>query len=879
MGDFTIVDKRGSSGSRFTKSAGKTKAPLTAKGLRSKGFALPSSNVAASKIASEVEASLENRKLISAMRKTAGGGNIQMALPKVREPMSSFKDKGIPFDTTKPQELKTIRHWARMFYSTHDLIPLLIDIYSKFPLVGLEFTSKDPQIKDFYESMFMDGLDYDTFLQDLGREYFISGEVNSLAHFDESLGVWSAEEILNPDSISVSKSMFQGRERVQLLVKDLVDTLRGGSTMSVNADEKTKSEQLEKAWEYQQLQEHYPEIIRAAETEDGLDISDALISRIVNKVSPWDLRGTPHLLRSFRTLLMEESLNAAQDAVADRLYSPFILATLGIANLGDNEPWIPDQEDLDEARDTMQAALAADFRLMVHNFGLDIKSVFGREAVPRFDTDYNRIDKKLMQAWGIGEALISGGSSSTYASSALNREFVTQMMSTFQKAVKKHIRKRCEVIAEAQGHYDYELKGGQRKPIYREIVEFDMETGEEYTRKVPKLLIPDVEMSTLNLRDEAQERGFLQQLRNAGVPISDMRLAVNIPIEFEDELEKQSEEKVQKLVAEAQAMDKAIKLITSMGLPIPPELAKYAAASAQLKKVQEEADTAGTESETAEIKNDVLEETGIMPGEGMGALPPGAPGAVPGMPGDPNAAPGAPGEQPGGPMALPGGQQVGPSGIPGDADGDGMPNEADNPFGGGNNSSGFGGDGDGESSEDNPFGVDLDNGIDDDQLNNSDADAIDKDKAPINIPTMGLGEDGDGSAMPMPPRNRTRPEESDEQRKTSPKKASFGSAPSSYGAAKRATERSIEAAMDRMAAPAITLRALVETDSFFQLLNRHAYMEQIRNDFDTIESTIRVTASGDAILFEADSETRQSFDVLAEMIDQYDEIYGFRPEW
>lgn len=879
MGDFTIVDKRGSSGNRLTKSVATPKRSLTANHLRSKGFALPKSNVSASKIASEVQTSLDNRKLISSMRKTAGGGNIQMAIPKVREPMSSFKDKGIPFDTTKPDELKTIRHWARMFYSTHDLIPLLIDIYSKFPLVGLEFTSKDPQIKDFYESMFMDGLNYDEFLQDLGREYFISGEVNSLAHFDESLGVWSAEEILNPDSISVSKSMFQGRERVQLLVKDLVETLRGGSSMSVNADERTKSEQLEKAWEYEQLVKHYPEIIRAAETEDGLDISDALISRIVNKVSPWDLRGTPHLLRSFRTLLMEESLNAAQDAVADRLYSPFILATLGIANLGDNEPWIPDQEDLDEARDTMQAALAADFRLMVHNFGLDIKSVFGREAVPRFDTDYNRIDKKLMQAWGIGEALISGGSSSTYASSALNREFVTQMMSTFQKAIKRHIRKRCEVIAEAQGHYDYELKGGLRKPIYREIVEFDEETGEEYTRKIPKLLIPEVEMSTLNLRDEAQERSFLQQLRNSGVPISDMRLAVNIPIEFEDELEKQSEEKVQKLVAEAQAMDKAIKLITKMGLPIPPELAKYVAATSQLKKETEEAETADTEGETAEIKNDVLEETGIMPGEGIGALPPGAPGAAPGMPGDPTAAPGAPGEQPGGQLALPGGSPLGPTGVPGDGDGDGIGNEADSPFGG-SNSSGFGGDGDGESGEDNPFGVDLDNGIEQDQLDNSNADAIDKDKAPLNIPMMGLGDGGDGAPKEaLPPRNRTRPEESDEQRKNSPKKASFGEPPSSYGAASRATERSIEAAMDRMAAPAITLRALVQTDEFFHLLNRHSYMEQIRNDFDTIESAIRVTASGDAVLFGADHETQSSFDVLAEMIDQYDEMYGFRPEW
>ena len=243
------------------------------------------------------------------------------------------------------------------------------------------------------------------------------------------------------------------------------------------------------------LVRYYPEIIQAASQNDGLDISDALISRIVNRSSPWAKRGTPHLLRSFRTLMTEESLMAAQDAVADRLYSPLVLATLGIEDMGDGEPWIPDQSELDDARDDLQSALAADFRLMVHNFGLKVENVFGRESVPNLDGDFDRVQSKLLQAWGIGAALISGGDGGAYASSALNREFVTQMMVGFQNSLRRHIIKRAEVIAEAQGHYDYDLKGGQRVPIYREIVETDPETGEEYIRKVPKLLIPDVKFS------------------------------------------------------------------------------------------------------------------------------------------------------------------------------------------------------------------------------------------------------------------------------------------------------------------------------------------------------------------------------------------------
>ena len=379
-------------------------------------------------------------------------------------------DRGIPFNVDDDEELKEIRRWCRLFYSTHDLVPLLIDIYSKFPCVGMEFDSKDPLIKKFYEEMFLgDDLNYLEFLPDqFGREYFTVGEVTSMAHFNESLGVWSAEEILNPDMLKVSRSPFVQRDRVMLLVKEMVDNLRQGpmaqgSNMSIT--DETPSERLQRTEDYQELARNYPELIEAAAQNDGLDVSEALISRVVNRNTPWARRGTPHLLRSFRTLMAEESLNAAQDAVADRLYSPMILATLGVPDLGDGEPWIPSQAELDELRDDMQHAFAADFRFIAHNFGLKIESVFGRESVPNLDNDFQRIDAKLLQAWGIGEALISGGTGGPYASSALNREFVTQMMVGFQNALRRHILKRSEIIAEAQGHYDYELKGGKRIPL------------------------------------------------------------------------------------------------------------------------------------------------------------------------------------------------------------------------------------------------------------------------------------------------------------------------------------------------------------------------------------------------------------------------------
>ena len=611
--------------------------------LKTAGYALPNNPVMArleaKKVADTVSrgslTDMANRKLagdmnrrrMAAARGAPGGGRIitasdlQMALPKIRQPLSSLLDKGIPFNVNDPKELIELRRWCRLFYSTHDLVPLLIDIYSKFPVTGLEFKSKDPLIEKFYTQMFLDELNYEEFLPDaIGREYFVAGEVTTLAHFNEQLGVWSSEEVLNPDMVSVSKSLFVDQERVQLLVKELVETLRSGPQGRPDAQERP-SERLERTWEFQQLQKYYPEIIAAAAQDDGLDISDALVSRLVNKASPWDLRGTPPLLRSFRTLLMEESLNAAEDAVCDRLYSPMILATMGLENMGDGEPWIPSASDLDDLRDDLQQALAADFKLLVHNLGVTITSVFGRESVPRFDQDYDRIDAKLMQAWGIGQALIMGGTGAggTYASSAINREVCEQLMMDFQKKVVRHMKKRMTIIAEAQEHYDFDLKGGVRVPLYREVVEEDPETGDQRIVRVPKLLIPEINFATLNLRDETQERSFVMSLKQAGVPISDKALAINLQVDAAEELEREAQETKRKGMAKARVFKEMQDQCDLEKLPYPPELAQHLEATLQLRLMM--AQTTMTEGQAA-MSSPQAQAAQAMAQAGGGGAPP-----------------------------------------------------------------------------------------------------------------------------------------------------------------------------------------------------------------------------------------------------------------
>lgn len=849
----------------------------TAKSMRSKGFTLPTSGTQARLQARQVVSDVRERGTVTdtankaamhAMReerfKRAGMGrtaaNTQMVLPKVRQPMGTLMDKGIPFNVQDPKELIELRRWCRLFFSTHALVPLLIDIYAKFPVQGMEFRCKDPKVEEFFEDMFLNRLGYEEFLPDgLMREYFMVGEATSLAHFNEQLGIWSSEEILNPDMIRVSKSLFVEQERVQLLVKDLVESLRSGPQGQAS-NEESPSEKYERTWEYQQLVQHYPEIIKAAAQDDGLDVSDALCSRLVNKAAWWDLRGTPHLLRSFRDLLLEESLNAAQDAVCDRLYAPMILATLGIEGaMGDGEPWIPDQGELEDLRDDIQSALAGDFKLLVHNFGLQITPVFGRESVPRFDQDYQRVDGKLMQAWGIGEALIMGGSGGTYASSAINREVCEQLMKSAQNKAIKHMRKRMEIIAEAQEMYDFELKGGIRKPIYEHIVEINEETGEEEIVRVPKLLIPEIKFATLNLRDEATERQFVSELKELGVPVSDKTLAINIPFEFDQELERQSQETVDKGLAQAEAMHVLQELCDAQDYPYPAELAEHLMATLQLR-----AELAQTEAAEGQVK--------MLDQQLAQASPAGMMGLLPGTTMQP----------------LAGSDSPDPNAADGQTMGEVGQDQA-------------------EANQDAAEGATADP-----TLGSGAAAATMQPTTasrrrstmfpPHAFPPGGAVEGPEEPGKPEVALNRSRPEISDEKRGEMPKQArrkkltalpgkdtdaeklakvqrdmatlgaldKVNRGPSSRRARRNADEQRITRAVRRremVAKGEAMIDELVHDPDFWEMAHMAAYMGQVLADFDDI----RANAHSQSV-----NESRR---ILEEAIEQYEDATGVKPRW
>jgi hypothetical protein len=574
------------------------------------------------------------------LRKKASGSDVYAAVPRMYDPLEYFDLSGLPWNVADEGHRKKLHKWMRLYYATHYLVPILIDIFTRFPLVGMELKSPDPQLNRFYEDLFFDQLDYADFLVSMGREVWTVGEAFPFGSFNEDLGIWEREELLNPEDVTIDNYPLLGEKELRIVPPDYLKKL---------AMEKSPAK------EYRMLELNFPEIIPYLRKDKKIPISGVLLKQVANKQTDWDDHGTPILLRGLKTLMHEERLMASQEGIAERLYSPLILAKLGIMDLGDNQgPWIPTPDELEAVRDDMDTALASDFRLLVHHFGLEIENVFGREQMPRLGDDFDRIERRLMQIFGVNPSLLSAGAGSQpYASSALQAEFLNQILRTFQGRLKKHFHDRAVVVAEAHGHYAYETRGDTRVPIMEEVLITDVETGEIRKETRNKLLVPTLEFSTFDLRDEATERQFLQQMRTMGVPIPDDKMMIGVTEDIGEMAEQFNDELVEKTVAQQKAKMKAYKSLQNQGLPVPPDL------KAEVETVLGGGPVPGQEA---------------PPGGGMGGPPPGGPpgggGPKPGgggglMGGPPPGGPGGGGM--GGPGLGPDGIQMPdpPGGIPG----------------------------------------------------------------------------------------------------------------------------------------------------------------------------------------------------------------------
>lgn len=492
------------------------------------------------------------------------GPSVNFATARPRDPLFYWRQNNLPYEFDDAEQMKRLRAYCRLVYASHPLVGSCVDIYSQYPLLGMQLECKDERLTDFYTDLFFNeenGLNYEEFLVSMAREYWLVGEAWPLGTFNETLGVWDDEELLDPDNVEVQRSPFLRDPRFLIRLPEAMRELI-----------RTQSP----AWEYRKLMESYPELKVYADDNMLMPVSNVLLRQMkFEGAGPNAKRGIPLLYRGMRSLMQEEALNSAQDAIADRLYTPLILAKLGASatDLGTQVPWIPTQDDLADFEEALDAALSGDFRVLTHHFGIDMAPVLGKEDMPDFDSDFERIEGRLLQTFGLSKTMLSGASSGeTYAADALNRDLVTQLLTRFQKRCGAHFRQRALVVAEAQEHFDYEIRNGRRYVQMEEVLETDEETGKQRIVEQPKLLVPTIQFKTMSLQDESAQTQFFEALREAGVPISMKTRLHNVPIDFQEEVERSQEEQVDLAVAEQESRRELYTQLRDKGLPIPPDL-------------------------------------------------------------------------------------------------------------------------------------------------------------------------------------------------------------------------------------------------------------------------------------------------------------------
>lgn len=548
-----------------------------------------------------------------------GSNSLSFATQRPHDPFFYWQQNNLPYDFNNPQHLQLLRALCRHIYKAHSVMASAIDIYSKWPLTGMELTSKDKAITEFYTDLFFDQLDYEEYLPSVLHEYWVVGEAFPLGSFNETLGIWENDELLNPDDVFVEKNPFIKDPNLYIR---LPESLRRILTTGQPPEQ------------YHALMRSYPELRAYAQENTKMPVSNVLLKQLKFKGDNFSPRGLPIMYRALRPLMQEEMLNAAQDAIADRLYTPLILAKIGASatDLGTEEPWIPTTGQIADFESSLDAALAADFRVLTTHFAIEMDSVFGRETMPNFDADFDRLTEKQLQAFGLSKTMLSGaGSGETYAADALNRDLISQLLGGAQRYVKKFVRDRMLVVAEAQEHYDYEVRGGKRYPVMEEVLEVDEETGEQRIVEQPKLLVPDLNIRAMNMKDEENERSFLEALRESGVPISMKRRLVNIDIDLDKEIEQVADEQVEQAV-EAQRVRKRTYLkLKAEGLPIPDDL--RADFDPKPVNAEDAEPTEAAPTRDPQLGLDGQDTSALAPTPDVQATPPGAPLGVPAGPG------------------------------------------------------------------------------------------------------------------------------------------------------------------------------------------------------------------------------------------------------
>lgn len=496
------------------------------------------------------------------------GGDVAYSMPRLWDPsmygMAGSSTVQSGFDILRFDEDRSVRERVllglRNVAKTHPVCRSCCEVYSRFPLQGLKLQHSNKEYERFFTELFLEDLDFENFLTDVGKSFWIDGTAFVFGNWSDELGLWVGEDILDPLMMDVRRIPFASEDVIYMIPSDDLKQLARGQSME--------------GIRFRQL---FPEMADAIQRGQDIPMSSDRVTMIANKDRPSDLWGTPIMLRCWNTLRLEDRMNSAMQATADRLYAPLIMFTVG-GQLPDGTQYIPSAGALDAFRANLDAALSSDFRAIVTHSGVQSQEVIKSDRMSNFKNDMEMYDSRIFMAWGLSESILKP-QNQTYAASAMEFQLAAQMLASYQKVLAKIYLKQAAFVAESQEMYEYEKKGDNLQTIYenREVWDENAGDGEGayVVKKLPKLAIPKPVFNVINFRDEQKEREFLQALKKEGIPISDDDLAIGVDIDLENSADKYIAEMKKKKLDESRMNLAIFRAALEQDLPIPPDARKY----------------------------------------------------------------------------------------------------------------------------------------------------------------------------------------------------------------------------------------------------------------------------------------------------------------
>jgi len=261
--------------------------------------------------------------------------------------------------------------------SLHTELPL-----SRFGIKGIT----DPKIHQFYEDM-LDQMNALMLMYDQLREWWLIGEVFTYLYWDDKEGWWSDSALLQPEYVDIIGTPILGNE------SDYIYKLRFGESIK---------ELFTSGEEGESMKGKLPhDIVEAIETTEAIEL-DTFNLMIMQRKSPYAIRGSSIVLRALIDLIHETRLREAQMAVAERHIAPKEIWKVG------SDSFFPTQEYLQSLSNLiLDSTQQPDFKLVVPNV-VSYEVVGSAGKFPNIFADLQQIEERVLTALFTNKALTSG---------------------------------------------------------------------------------------------------------------------------------------------------------------------------------------------------------------------------------------------------------------------------------------------------------------------------------------------------------------------------------------------------------------------------------------------------------------------------------------